>query len=31
MDAVSIKFIPNPVIPKGIDLPQNVHKVTDFE
>lgn len=31
MDTVSIKFIPNPVIPKGADLPQNVHKVTDFE
>ena len=31
MDAVSIKFIPDPVILKGIDLPQSVHKVSDFE
>jgi hypothetical protein len=31
MDAVSVKFITNPVIPQGIDIPANVHKLSDFE
>lgn len=31
MDAVSIKFIPKPITPRGVDIPTTVHKLTDFE
>ncbi|TNJ41214.1 SAM-dependent chlorinase/fluorinase [Tamlana fucoidanivorans] len=31
MDAVSVKFTTKPVIPKGIELPKNVHNIPDFE
>ena len=30
MDAVSINFIPKPIVPKGAELPQNATKAADY-
>ncbi|WP_067147667.1 SAM hydrolase/SAM-dependent halogenase family protein [Pseudotamlana agarivorans] len=31
MDAISIKFIPDPINLQDVDYPQQVHKISDFE